>query len=176
MSGDRQARTRAMNRTGARIAGLIVLACLCLACSAQPVTLQPAATSVSAAAATVTPPPTSTPVPPPTAAASATPTPSPSPTHAPTETPEPAAAPARDPNASVYAVTGVALDDGLNVRAGPGAQHPIVGTLPPHGTGIEVTAQGESVGSATWVPIRHANLAGWVNGTYLARQVGHADE
>jgi Bacterial SH3 domain len=152
----------------ARISGLIVLAWLCLACSVPPSTLQPAATPITAATATVTPAPTSTPVPPPTA--------TPSPTPAPTETPEPAATPTRDPDARVYAVTGVALDDVLNVRAGPGIEHPIVGTLPPYGTGIEVTHRGESAGGATWVPIRRADLAGWVNSAYLARQVGQTDE
>jgi hypothetical protein len=76
----------------------------------------------------------------------------------------------------VYAVVGVAGDDVLNVRAGPGVGNPIVGTIPPHGMGVRITDEGQIVGQSLWVPVAYGDALGWVNDRYLARQVGTVDE
>jgi uncharacterized protein YgiM (DUF1202 family) len=76
----------------------------------------------------------------------------------------------------VYAVVGVASDDVLNVRAGPGVAHAIVGTIPPYGMGVQIAGESQLVGESSWVPVALGDLAGWVNGRYLAQQVGWADE
>jgi len=75
-----------------------------------------------------------------------------------------------------YTVVGVAADDVLNVRDGAGVTYAIVGAIPPHGMGVRVTGSGVRVEDATWVPVRYGQVEGWVNASYLARQVGGADE
>jgi hypothetical protein len=84
-------------------------------------------------------------------------------------------APTRDLS-QVYTVVDVAAGDVLNVRSGPGAASPIVGTIPPYGMGIRLAGQGVLVDSIGWWPVQYNDLAGWVNGDYLARQVGTIDE
>ena len=129
--------------------------------------------------ATPTPvPPTATPEPPtptPTAptATSGPPTPTPippSPTPPrPTDTPSP-------PSDVLYTVVSVESHDVLNVRAGAGVVHSIVGSLPPYGMDVLVTGSGEDVAGSLWVPIRYQDVTGWVNSHYLARQVGSVEE
>jgi uncharacterized protein YraI len=76
----------------------------------------------------------------------------------------------------LYTVVNVASDDVLNVRAGAGVAHSIVGTIPPHGMGVEVTGAGEQVDSSLWAPVEYRGITGWVNSNYLAYQVGWVDE
>jgi hypothetical protein len=113
-------------------------------------------------------PPTATPLPtpvPPTATALPTPVP-------PTAT---EAAPPIGPSLGPFAVVDVASDDVLNVRSGPGVAHPIVGTIPFSGIGVEVHAGGQEVDGSWWVPVQYGDVAGWANSRYLARQVGWVD-
>jgi hypothetical protein len=79
-------------------------------------------------------------------------------------------------SSGMYAVVGVASDDVLNVRAGPGVAYAIVGTIPPHGMGVRIAGEGQLVGESPWVPVAYGDLTGWINGRYLAQQVGWADE
>ena len=67
-------------------------------------------------------------------------------------------------------VVNVASDDVLNVRANAGVAHPIVGVIPPNGTGVQVTGAGEQVDGFLWVPIEYKEITGWVNSNYLAHQ------
>lgn len=129
--------------------------------SAMPV--EPAATPTAMPADAV-PEPTATTAP--TATREATPTETP----VPTPTPAPSGA-----SPEVYAVVGVAGDDVLNVRAGPGVAYSIVGAIPPYGTGVRVTGDGQDVGPSSWAPVVYGDVAGWVNTRYLARQVGQLD-
>lgn len=69
--------------------------------------------------------------------------------------------------AGLYRVVNVASNDVLNVRAGPGADNPIVGIIPPDGTGIQITGPGTANGTTFWVPIRYMAVEGWVNQSYL---------
>ncbi len=71
-------------------------------------------------------------------------------------------------------VVRVAADDLLNVRRGPGADRTIMGRLRP-GTRAPSTGREQPVGSSTWVELRTPAGQGWVNGTYLTRDVP-ADE
>lgn len=65
-----------------------------------------------------------------------------------------------------WSVRGVAADDVLNVRGGPGADQMKVGELPPYTTGVRVIERRE-VGRATWSRIEHGATRGWVNSQYL---------
>ena len=75
-----------------------------------------------------------------------------------------------------YTVVNVASEDVLNVRANAGVAHPIVGTIPPQGMGVQITGAGEQVDGSLWVPIEYKETTGWVNSNYLANQVGWVDE
>ncbi len=76
----------------------------------------------------------------------------------------------------LYTVVNVASDDVLNVRANAGVAHRIVGAIPPHGLGVQVTGAGVQVDGSLWVPIEYKGITGWVNSNYLAYQVGWLDE
>ena len=69
---------------------------------------------------------------------------------------------------SILAVFGVAHDDFLNVRSGPGVGYDIAGKLSP--TDDEVVAMGEtrSIPGALWIRVRADGLEGWVNLRYVA--------
>ena len=70
----------------------------------------------------------------------------------------------------------VAPNDVLNIRAGPGVTSPITNRIPYYGAGIQIQGRGERVASSFWVPIQYEETTGWVNRTYLARQVGSIDK
>lgn len=72
--------------------------------------------------------------------------------------------------AMTYRVFNVAHDDVLNVRAAAGAAAPIVGTLSATAFGVHVTGTGVTAGGSVWVPIRHGELAGWVNQNFLCEE------
>ena len=141
--------------------------------TAQPTEEPPAPKPTDTPAPTATPvPPTDTPIPPtatpiPPTATSDTPVP-------PTVTPVPVQPTATSvpvpPYSGTYMVVNVASDDVLNVRAGAGVSHPIVGVIPHNGTGVQVTGAGEQVDGALWAPIKYKEIAGWVNSNYLAHQ------
>jgi hypothetical protein len=76
----------------------------------------------------------------------------------------------------ICTVVNVAPDDILNVRVRPDVGAPVVGRIPPYGMGISIRESGDQATPSTWVPIRYEDLAGWVSGRYLARQVGTIDE
>lgn len=71
-----------------------------------------------------------------------------------------------------YAVILVAENDVLNVRQAPGANQPVVATLPPTATGIRLTGQERRVTDDRWVEISlPGGGTGWVNAYYLTEQV-----
>jgi hypothetical protein len=65
----------------------------------------------------------------------------------------------------LFRVVGVTIDDVLNVREGPSADHTIVGTILPEATGLRLTGPCLSV----WCPISHRGTTGWVNSMYLTK-------
>jgi len=80
--------------------------------------------------------------------------------------PVPALAQERFP--ALYDVVGVATDDVLNVRAGPSASEPIIGTLAPDARNIEIVARPDG----NWGRVNTGERAGWASMRYLARQPG----
>jgi hypothetical protein len=71
---------------------------------------------------------------------------------------------------STFRVAGVAPDDSLNVRTGPGVGNPVLGTIPPDATDIRITGDVASVSNSRWAPVAYDELVGWVNLRYLERQ------
>lgn len=68
---------------------------------------------------------------------------------------------------ALYNVRGVAADDQLNIRTGPGTRYDIIGGLEPDARSIEVTARSDT---GRWGRINASERAGWVSMRYLARQ------
>ena len=68
------------------------------------------------------------------------------------------------PPATTYRVTGVAWGDALNIRTGPSAAYPVLGSIPPNGA--EIVRVGGCQGE--WCRIRFDDIFGWVNSHYLA--------
>ena len=64
-------------------------------------------------------------------------------------------------------------DDNLNVRSGPGVDHPVFGMLAP-GTVVRTTGNVTMVGSGPWVEVSTPDGFGWVNERYLAAVVDGA--
>jgi uncharacterized membrane protein len=64
-----------------------------------------------------------------------------------------------------FTVTGVAAGDVLNVRAAPGASAPVLATLPPGSTGVEVLSLSPD-GRWGLVPFREGS--GWASMRYLS--------
>jgi hypothetical protein len=69
----------------------------------------------------------------------------------------------------LYFITGVAKDDMLNIRSGPGANYPTVGRLPATFGGIRII-EGPVMSDTEWVRISFGGQSGWVAQRYLAPQ------
>lgn len=69
-----------------------------------------------------------------------------------------------------WRVTGVAADDVLNVRSGPGTQNGIIGTLAPDDTNVRLTGWGttQADGNEWWGVLLEDGSEGWVNNAFLA--------
>ncbi len=72
------------------------------------------------------------------------------------------------PSGSSWGVVGVAHDDVLNVRDGPGPDQPIIGTLAPLTDGIAATGNGYQFDRSLWWQIEPNGGTGWVNAVFLA--------
>ncbi|MCB1776092.1 MAG: hypothetical protein KDI50_01525 [Candidatus Competibacteraceae bacterium] len=79
------------------------------------------------------------------------------------------------PSGEIYAVTGVARDDALNIRSRPEASAARVGVIPPDGTGIRLLGPTAKVGSSTWREIEYQGMRGWVNARFLAAPPARPD-
>jgi hypothetical protein len=67
-----------------------------------------------------------------------------------------------------FKVVNVRGSDVLNVREGPSWDRDVVGAIPPGGRGVALTGECRS----QWCPVRHHDLRGWVNRTYLESENG----
>jgi uncharacterized membrane protein len=74
---------------------------------------------------------------------------------------------------ALHDVTGVAADDVLNIRAGPSASEPVVGTLAPDAEGVEVVALDAR---GAWGRVNTGERSGWASMAYLERQPGQDDD
>jgi uncharacterized membrane protein len=68
---------------------------------------------------------------------------------------------------ALHKVTGVAAGDVLNVRERPDATAPVVGTLSPDATGIEVVAL-----DGTWALVNTSDTTGYAASRFLTREAG----
>lgn len=71
---------------------------------------------------------------------------------------------------ALHDVVGVAPDDVLNIRSGPGASFPIVGTLAPGATGVEVIGPSRADGDWGLVNVAAEGGIGYVSLRFLRRQ------
>ncbi|AUH65614.1 DUF1236 domain-containing protein [Paracoccus zhejiangensis] len=69
---------------------------------------------------------------------------------------------------AAFAQTMATAGTDLNMRSGPGVQHPVSGVIP---GGEEVTVKG-CIESANWCEVTHGEKTGWAYGDYLAAKVG----
>lgn len=69
-----------------------------------------------------------------------------------------------------FRTVGVRDNDVLNIRARAGVDNPIIGTIPPDGSGIRVTGPPVFVGPSRWVPIEYKAISGWVNFRFLEHE------
>lgn len=67
----------------------------------------------------------------------------------------------------LYFVTGVAAGDVLNIRQSPDAAAPIIGSLAPDATGVEVTSLGDG-----WALVNTGEGSGYASAEFLTRQDG----
>ena len=91
----------------------------------------------------------------------------------PTDTPVP---PTSTPAALIgpYAVIRVAEEDVLNIRAGAGVSHPIVGSFAWDAVNVMRTGPASLVDGAEWVEVQNpSGGTGWVNSSYLTEYVSH---
>lgn len=128
--------------------------------SPTPAATTPAPSADATEQPTVEVTPTPTPDPDPTG-------PTPQPPGTPEATPPPPAPDGDDGNPGQvgYQVVGVADDDVLNVRAGPGTEHEIVGRLLPTATGVVVL---DVRRDGWWTLLLDDGLTGFANSRYLA--------
>lgn len=62
-----------------------------------------------------------------------------------------------------WRVIDIRSDDVLNVRQGPSTRYPIVGAIPPHGTGVRRV----ECTSRNWCLVKYRCVSGWASGKYL---------
>lgn len=67
---------------------------------------------------------------------------------------------------ALYRVTGVAATDVLNVRAGPGTEHQIIGSFAPGQSGVEVVGTTQD---RRWGRVILGEVSGWASMRFLAR-------
>jgi len=78
------------------------------------------------------------------------------------------------PAGAVLGVIGVRYDDVLNLRAGPGADQPIIGQIPPAFDDLVASGEVRSL-PAFWTKVSYQGTEGWVNMRYLA-YLGSTDD
>ena len=72
-------------------------------------------------------------------------------------------------------VVGVAHDDTLNVREGPGSNYPVMVALPPTESDVVATGEARLLDRSLWYGLETASGDGWVNARYVAFEGGVDD-
>lgn len=70
---------------------------------------------------------------------------------------------------AALAVVGVAADDTLNVRSGPGTGFDVLTELGPLADGFVATGRNRDLGDSLWVEVEADGTTGWVNVAYVAQ-------
>lgn len=75
------------------------------------------------------------------------------------------------------AVVGVAADDTLNVRVGPGTDFEVVAELDPRADGLVATGHNRDIGDggSLWVEVEVDGRVGWVNRSFVSEMTGTTD-
>lgn len=68
----------------------------------------------------------------------------------------------------ILMVVGVAYDDVLNLRAGPGVAQPIIDQIPPTFTNLVAQGNTRYLLNGFWIEVDYEGTLGWVNLTYIA--------
>ncbi len=68
---------------------------------------------------------------------------------------------------ALYDVRGVAADDVLNLRAGPGVSHPVLGSLRPDAQEVEVIGPSAN---GRWLQINLGEQTAWASSFYMQRR------
>jgi uncharacterized protein YraI len=76
---------------------------------------------------------------------------------------------------AALSVVGVAHDDTLNVRAGPGTGYDVVGELEPTAGGLVATGHVRDLGDSFWTEVEVDDRTGWVNVRHVT-QFGATDD
>jgi hypothetical protein len=79
------------------------------------------------------------------------------------------------PAGAVLGVIGVRHDDVLNLRAGPGADQPIVARIPPTYDNLIARGETRTLPGAFWTKVRYQSTEGWVHMSYVA-YLGSTDD
>lgn len=101
--------------------------------------------------------------------------PTPAPTPAPTTTPGQASDLLSFLADARLAVVGVAHDDVLNVREGPGTAFPVLASLPPHAEDVVTTGRGWLVDRSLWIEVATDTGTGWAARAFLQGRDGTDD-
>lgn len=67
----------------------------------------------------------------------------------------------------VFSVAGIAANDKLNVRSGPGSNYPVVTKLPNGFSGVQIVGVSVMNGPTEWVQITFNKRSGWTTKGYL---------
>ena len=78
--------------------------------------------------------------------------------------------------AAEYLIVGIKEDETLDLRAMPGTDQEIVGSLPFGTTGIEPSGEAITKDGNTWIQVVHRDVSGWVEFDFLAGQSGELPE
>ncbi len=76
----------------------------------------------------------------------------------------------------VVMVIGVRHDDVLNLRAGPGADQPIVGEIPPTFTDLVALGNTRDLDPSFWIEVDYEGTTGWVHMGFIGYQGDTTDE
>lgn len=69
---------------------------------------------------------------------------------------------------SLLGVIGVAFDDVLNVRSGPGVDQAIITTLDPHANEAVATGRARMLPASGWIEVTVGGVTGWANSGFFA--------
>ncbi|MGI9610613.1 MAG: hypothetical protein ACR2NL_10015 [Acidimicrobiia bacterium] len=68
----------------------------------------------------------------------------------------------------VLAVVGVAHDDVLNLRNGPGVERAVVSEIEPHYSELVAEGLTRQLENSFWIAVNHGDTGGWLNLAYVA--------
>jgi hypothetical protein len=80
------------------------------------------------------------------------------------------------PTFEVYAVSGIALNENLNLYQDPAKTSEVIGYIPSYGTGLKPLSNVLVIDEDNFIQVKHNDLIGWVDYANLADQHGDLPE